>query len=84
MADAVGAFHRAGCGSAAGAPNGKDSNSYVVTCTGMVAGDFQQKQHEIDADLKTMGFRLVSVQYHEDPVSHATTHTCVVKPAVTI
>jgi hypothetical protein len=84
MADAISCFHKAGCSSAVGVPNGKDPNSFVITCTGMVGGSFQQKQHEIDANLKSMGMRLVTVQYHEDPVSHATQHTCVVKAAVTI
>jgi hypothetical protein len=83
MADALSAFHGAGCSGAAGAPNGKDS-SFVITCSGMPAGDFQQKQHEIDASLKAKGMRLVSVSYHEDPVTGQTTHTCVVKAAVTI
>ena len=84
LGDAISAFHAAGAASAVGAANGKASDSFVVTCTGLVAGSFQQMQHEIDRNLKAKGLRLVSVQYHEDPVYHATTHHCVVKVAVTI
>lgn len=77
MADAVGAFHAAGLASATGAPNGSDAHSFTVTCTGM-ADDFQKVQHEIDANLKAKGMRLVTIQYHEDPATHMKTHKCVV------
>jgi len=83
MADAVAAFHAAGCASATGSPNGTDPHSFSVTVTGMGA-DFQKAQHEIDANLKAKGLRLVSIQYHEDPVTLVKTHHCVVKAPVTI
>jgi hypothetical protein len=84
LADAISAFHAAGAASAHGAPNGKAGDSFVITCSGMPAGDFQKMQHSIDATLKGRGMKLVSVSYHEDPVTGATTHTCVVKVATQI
>jgi hypothetical protein len=84
MADAVGAFHAAGCSSATGAPNGTTTGSFVITCTGGPGGSFQKVQHEVDHNLKAKGLRLVTVQYHEDPATGVVTHKCVVKAAVTI
>jgi hypothetical protein len=84
LADAISAFHACGCTSAVGVPNGKTGDSFVITCSGVSQVDFQRVQHEINAALKERGFSLVSVQYHEDPATHATTHTCFVKATVHI
>jgi hypothetical protein len=84
LADALSAFHASGCTNAVGVPNGKSGDSFVITCTGVSQVDFQKTQHEINAALKERGFNMVSVSYHEDPSSHATTHTCIVKATVHI